>query len=322
MREFRSNLSMHLAGFLDFKHSMGIQYNTSEYYLWRFDRFNLENGNRSTLTKYVVTRWLLKMTARTDSQNRSWIPPIREFGRYLRRIGFKDAYVVDNTFVIRRYYAETYLMEDSEIRTFFKECDSFVKSSMLKPGMKYVYPAFYRLMYCCGLRTIEARFLKCSEVNLKDGYIDIMHAKGHRDRRLYLSEELVDYLAGYERHIKSVKPNRQYFFPGGCGELCSSTAITATFTRIWIDAGLPHDGKVKPRPYGFRHHFACANIMKWSLEGKDSHSMLPYLMRYMGHSSLESTYYYIHLIPDFFNQYNLLSKSTEDIIPEVEDDEI
>ena len=59
-----------------------------------------------------------------------------------------------------------------------------------------------------------------------------------------------------------------------------------------------------------------------SEEGKDVHAMLPYLMRYMGHASLESTYYYIHLIPDYFPQYSALSASTEAMIPEVEDDEV
>lgn len=58
--------------------------------------------------------------------------------------------------------------------------------------------------------------------------------------------------------------------------------------------------------------------MRWSQEGKDVHAMLPYLMRYMGHSSLESTYYYIHLIPDYFSQYTKLTSSSEDLIPEVE----
>ena len=75
---------------------------------------------------------------------------------------------------------------------------------------------------------------------------------------------------------------------------------------------------VKPRAYDFRHHFACANIMRWPQDGKDVHAMLPYLLRYMGHSSLESTYYYIHLIPDYFSQYAKLTSSTEDLIPEVE----
>lgn len=319
--EFRSNLSSHLADFLAFKHPMGIKYKTCEHYLWRFDRFNLENGNLPTLTKDVVTGWLMKMAGETESQNRSWIPPIREFGRYLRNMGLNDAYVVEDSFVIRKYHVETYLMSESEIMAFFKECNFYVNRTKLNPGMQYVYPAFYRLMYCCGLRTIEARLLKCSNVHLEDRYIDIMHAKGHSDRRLYLSDELVDYLAGYEREISLVKPNRQYFFPGGCSDLCSSTAIPATLAKIWIAAGLPHDGKVKPRPYVFRHHFACANIMKWSIAGKNVHAMLPYLMRYMGHSSLESTYYYIHLIPDFFCQYNVLSQPTENVIPEVEDDE-
>jgi len=237
-------------------------------------------------------------------------------------MGFNDAYVVENSFVIRRYHAETYLLAESEIKAFFKKCDSYVKDARFNPGMQYVYPAFYRLMYCCGLRTIEARLLKWSDVHLENGYIDLMHSKGHRDRRLYLSDELVDYLTEYEKVINLIRPNRQYFFPGGCSDLCSKAAIASTFAKIWIAAGLPHDGEVKPRPYDFRHHFACANIMKWSIEGKNVHSMLPYLMRYMGHSSLESTYYYIHLIPDFFNQYQVLSKPTEDIIPEVEYDEV
>jgi len=58
------------------------------------------------------------------------------------------------------------------------------------------------------------------------------------------------------------------------------------------------------------------------MEGKNVHAMLPYLMRYMGHSSLESTYYYIHLSPDYFQQYSVLSASMEDLIPEVEEYEI
>lgn len=85
---------------------------------------------------------------------------------------------------------------------------------------------------------------------------------------------------------------------------------------------MKRDGRVKPRAYDFRHHFACANIMRWSEEGRDVHAMLPYLMRYMGHASLESTYYYIHLIPDYFPQYFALTASAEDLIPEVEDYEV
>ena len=185
-------------------------------------------------------------------------------------------------------------------------------------GRPYVLPALYRFLYCCGVRCREARNLKCTEVHLNEGYVDILQSKAHRDRRLYLSDELIDYLKKYDIAISQSFPDREYFFPGGAGGIYSTTALSANFRNIWLSAGLKRDGKVKPRAYDFRHHFACANIMKWSDEGKDIHAMLPYLMRYMGHTTLDSTYYYIHLIPDFFPKYEKLAVSTEELIPEVE----
>lgn len=179
-------------------------------------------------------------------------------------------------------------------------------------------PALFRFLYCCGARCGEARKLKCENVHLDNGYLDILQSKAHRDRRLFLSEELVEYLKSYNKAINVCFPNRKHFFPGEKGDIFSSTSISNNFKKIWLSAGLKRDGEVKSRAYDFRHHFACANIMKWSSEGKSIHAMLPYLMRYMGHSSLESTYYYIHLIPDFFASYIELTVSTENLIPEVE----
>lgn len=55
--------------------------------------------------------------------DRSWISPIREFGRYLQGIGYEDAYVLDNRFTIQRYHADVFLMTELEIQSFFEECD-------------------------------------------------------------------------------------------------------------------------------------------------------------------------------------------------------
>lgn len=104
--------------------------------------------------------------------------------------------------------------------------------------------------------------------------------------------------------------------------MIGSCTISANFRGMWLSAGLKREGKVKPRAYDFRHHFACANIMRWSESGKNVHAMPPYLMRYMGHSTLESTYYYIHLIPDYFPKLSALTASLEELIPEVENDEV
>ena len=320
MNEYISKLAPLITEFIEFKNALGIEYKTSRYYLKQLDIYNYNHKNLSNLDRETVEKWAVLHAEKSISEDRSWISPIREFGRYLQSIGY-DTYVLDNRFTIQRYRPEVYILTESEIQRFFKECDHFVLRHKAL-GRPYVLPALYRFLYCCGARCGEARKLRCNEVNLKEGYVDIIQAKAHRDRRLYLSDELKKYLIKYDVAIAKCFPEREYFFPGGYGGICSTTAVSANFRKIWIATGLKRDGKVKPRAYDFRHHFACSNIMRWSAEGKNIHAMLPYLMRYMGHTSIESTYYYIHLIPDFFPQYNELAASTEELIPEVESYEI
>ena len=321
MTAFVSRLGPAMSDFLDYKHALGNKYASASVYLRELDRYNAAHGDHRTLIKEVVDGWALEHAGKSTTGDRSWVSPIREFGRYLVNTGDISAYVLDNAFIIQRYHPEVYLMTEAEIHCFFKECDQYVLRKKV-PGRAYVFPALYRFMYCCGVRSAEARQLKCQDVHLDKSFVDILWAKAHRDRRLFLSEELTQYLIDYDAAIRKIFPEREYFFPGGHGGICSSTALSVNFRNIWLSAGLKRDGKIKPRAYDFRHHFACANIMRWMSEGKDIHAMLPYLMRYMGHSSLESTYYYIHLIPDFFPQYCSMTASTEELIPEVDADEV
>ncbi len=159
------------------------------------------------------------------------------------------------------------------VRDFEDHCETLsTRPYMLRkkiPGRPYVYPALYRFLYCCGARCGEARHLRCENVHLNDGYLDILQSKGHRDRRLFLSDELISYLKDYDSAIGFCFPEREYFFPGPSGNIISESSVPFNFRKIWLAAGLKRDGKVKPRPYDFRHHFACANIARWSKEGKD-----------------------------------------------------
>lgn len=321
MRTYISNLAPSITDFIEFKHALGIKYETASYYLMQLDKYNYTHKNVAIPDRDTVEGWASKHAEKSVTGDRSWISPIREFGRYLQSCGIRDAYVLGDKYIIEKYRAELYLMTETEIQYFFKECDSYVLRHK-SLGRAYVFPALYRFLYCCGVRCCEARKLKCDDVHLKAGYIDILQSKAHRDRRLFLSDELIVYLTKYDKAISRCFPNREYFFPGSHGGICSSTAISTNFRNIWVSAGLKRDGKIKPRAYDFRHHFACANILKWTKEGKDVHAMLPYLMRYMGHTRLESTYYYIHLIPDFFPEYSKLTVSTEELLPEVETYEI
>lgn len=48
----------------------------------------------------------------------------------------------------------------------------------------------------------------------------------------------------------------------------------------------------------FRHRFATAVLNQWLDEKIDLNARLPYLQTFMGHKEMESTAYYIHLLPE------------------------
>ena len=52
-------------------------------------------------------------------------------------------------------------------------------------------------------------------------------------------------------------------------------------------------------------------------QGIDVTAMLPYLSTYMGHATVESTYYYIHTSPDFMEVYAHITAGGGSLLPEV-----
>lgn len=94
--------------------------------------------------------------------------------------------------------------------------------------------------------------------------------------------------------------------------------VEKNFLRFWYMAFPEKKGScISIRPYDFRHHFAYANMNLWLREGKDVNAMLPYLMKYMGHSDIENTLYYFHLVPDIYDAIVRKSRPFEAFIPEV-----
>ena len=67
---------------------------------------------------------------------------------------------------------------------------------------------------------------------------------------------------------------------------------------------------------GRRHDFAYANIERWMAGGINVVAMLPYLSAYMGHATVESTYYYIHTSPGFMNAYAHITRGSSSVLPE------
>jgi integrase/recombinase XerD len=58
----------------------------------------------------------------------------------------------------------------------------------------------------------------------------------------------------------------------------------------------------------------------YAIEGFDLNVMIAYLMRYMGHQTINETLYYFRFVPEFYPTYNKMTKLSEEILPEVPDE--
>ena len=310
---FTSAFAPELDAYLAFKEKMGFYGSSRISYLKRFDTYCTAHG-RVAFDRDTVEGWVTDQLARSG-RYRSWMSYIRDVGRWLQVHGHRDAYVLSDRWKAQIVPSHPYLLSRHEIEAFFAAAATLHAES----PWRWQAMAFFTLMHSCGLRTAEARLLAPAHVHLRDRNLDVVSSKGNRSRRLPMTGEVTDVLAGCDRASTArFGPSRRTFFVSASGNQVTPASVGVIFRRIWDAAGLPRPaGGQQPRPYDLRHHFAYANVERWARQGRDATAMLPYLARYMGHASIESSYYYIHTSPDFLHAYADITAESQSLLPEV-----
>lgn len=308
-----------IESFITYKRSLGYVYDTQERYLRHYQNHMEETFPHLALPDKESTDSFLDKFRGQNGGLYNAMAPLREFSRYLFRLGCSDAYLVPPKQMPKLHPEPPYFFSEEEISAFFQECDTYFAGHPGPLGRGMILPAQFRLLHCCGLRPKEARILPVKDVHLAEKYIDVTQSKGPKSRRIYISDELTSYLSLYDRQISDMFPDRIYFFPKDREKPYSPQFICYNFGLVWRRAFSDWMGKL-PRIYSFRHHFAWANINRWVREGTDVNAMLPYLMRYMGHNCIKHTLYYFRFVPDFYSDYKALSSRLNARIPEVPDE--
>jgi integrase len=308
---FTSAFATDLDAYLAFKANMGFYGTSRIWYLRRFDAY-CSAHNRTVFDKDTVEEWV-SVQLQHSGRYRSWMSYIRDFGRWLNMHGATDAYVLSDQWKAPIPAPHPYLLARREIELFFAAAAQL----QVQSPWRWQAVAFFTLMHSCGLRTGETRALQTGQVDLDAGHIDIVWSKGHRSRRLPLTDQVTDILDTCDRTSRTRFASRQAFFVSATGNPVSAATVGIMFGRIWDQAGLPRPvAGQQPRPYDLRHHFAYANIHRWMTAGDEVAAKLPYLSRYMGHATFDSTYCYVHTSPDFMNAYAQITRESQSLLPE------
>jgi integrase len=310
--QYRSALGPQIEAHIAFKRAMGGVYAGGEHYLRRFDAYCAANG-LTAVTKEACEGFIACVDAGQADKSRRWISYLRGFARWMRRHGDPSAWVAPGWWTPPGR-PEVYVLSGAEVEAFFKAACSFDSGV----PWRWQARAFFGVMHSCGLRTGEARRLDRADVDFGALKITVRDSKGPRTRQLPVTSEVAAMLAACDRENSRRWPGREKLFTSALGAEVNHSRPAEVFHRVWDAAGLPNPGSPPfPVPYGLRHRFAYANLERWARSGADTVAMLPYLARYMGHSSPQSTLYYLHISPDFMAGYEKLAGATDDVLPEV-----
>lgn len=321
--EYQNCFAPYIKKFLQEKRSVGFAYESEEWKLKHFDDFCVkESVIQPSLSRELVKKWgtLREEEALSTCSARTSI--IRQFALFMISLG-KEAYIPSNFYKCEKRLV--HVLSDDEISAFFHEIDSYSPEIKVPSFLRLSteYKVIFRLIYCCGLRISEARKLKWSDTDIEAGTLKIMQSKGHKDRLIYMSDDLAVLMKEYKTilnaHYGCVS---EWVFParelGSC--LCSVT-INAAFRRAWNATPYAEGCDKTPTVHCFRHSFVVKRMNLWMEEGIALKEMLPFLSRYLGHQSTDDTFYYYHQVSEAFRIIRERDKTSDFVIPEVTDHE-
>lgn len=321
--EYHSCLSPYIQQFLQEKGDSGFIYESEEWILKHLDAFCLQRWNSQPfLSKELVTEWWTLKAQEEMVTCSKRMSVLRQFGFYMISLG-KEAY-------IPRYFYKSvkrvvHILSDEEVVSVFKVIDGYI------PSMPYgafhrlaaEYKVIFRLLYCCGLRISEVRSIHTDDVDLDHGTLRIMQSKGRKDRMVYLSEDLTELLREYAFKLSSVFLCQSvWFFPARNPEQqLGNVTIDKRFRDSWAKTPFAKNCDRNPTVHCLRHSFVVKRMNLWMEEGVPLKEMLPFLSKFLGHTSPEETLYYYHQVDSAFRIIRSLDKTSAKVIPEVTIDE-
>ena len=314
--EYSSALARCITGLIAQKRAGGFSYKDEAYMLRRFDALCISFGlEDESLPQGLAEKWSEQAPAESINHRNHRVSVLRQLALYMVSLGL-DAYVPKLNSSWEK--PAPYILNGDELVAIFQVIDS--QTPHYRHPLRFIEAEkiLFRMFYCCGLRLSEGLYLKRESVDLEKSLIRIIHSKGDKDRTVYLPDDLADMCRDYDSFIQKECPCSEWFFPGKdpCRPFAHST-FPVNFRRYWGQTPFSASSNRHPTIHSLRHTFVVDRMNDWMLNGVSLKAMLPYLSRYLGHSSVNDTLYYYHLVDKAFQVVRQKDRTIDAIIPEV-----
>ena len=169
------------------------------------------------------------------------------------------------------------------------------------------------LAYCAGLRVREIVGLRCGDVDLDTGMIEIHDTKFFKSRRLPLAASPLSVLRNYFKARLTAgfpeEPDTPLFWNKmrPYSYVTTRDLLGAVIRRAGLNT---HTGRGGPRVHDLRHTFVVHRMTQWYRQGVNPQSRLPYLATYLGHRDIHSTLVYLTITQELLQHASARFRSS------------
>lgn len=221
---------------------------------------------------------------------------LRKFTEYLRQTG-KLQIPLLNIKQEEIIEAKPTVLTEQEIQQLFKtteqphERKKYNRSEELYTALQYRDRAMLTIFYGCGLRRNEGYHLDITDINLDSAVLHVRKGKGYKERFVPISKKGVHYITEYlyDARPLMIRDNKEdAFFINHIGKRLGGQMLMISLQTL---ARRTNDTILQQKEIGLHtlRHSIATHLLANGMN-------LEKIRDFLGHSSLESTQIYTHLV--------------------------
>jgi integrase len=274
--------------YLEMRRKLGYALTVQGRQLLGFARHVDKIGHEGPLTAEIALMWAQATSASSMHRARR-LDVVRQFAHYMK-LSVPETEIPQEGILgpsCRRMAPRIY--SEQEIQALIAAC------RRLTPGIRpHTYATLFGLLACTGMRISEALHLCVDDVDVERGVITIIEGKFHKSRLLPLHPSCTEALAAYRELREKRRPATRTFFVTHYGTSLKCLKARMTFRGIAGRLGWGRDARI----HCLRHTFAVKRLLQWHRDGEDVDRHIGQLSTYLGHCTVQDTYWYLSAIPE------------------------
>ena len=282
--------------YLEQRRALGYKLRIEGKMLINFARAADAAGHRGPLTRELALRWAAQPPRADRLYHARRLEVLRVFACH--QVALEPATEIPPRHVFGPAHRRQtpHLYSSAQILDLLRRADQL--QGRLRP---LAYRTLIGLLACTGLRISEALALEVRDVDLTQGVLLVRNSKYHQTRWVPLHPTAVHPLRLYARARARLFPAARHFFVSDRGEQFAYTTVRDVFREL-ARGLIPSSGRRKVRLHDLRHTFACQVLLRWQRSKRGTGGRLLILSRYLGHTQVRHTYWYLSATPELLRE--------------------